>query len=72
MPNALNIVFDYEFFIKWYIPIIYVIFFPQLFMHMWVQRQKYYKNYKAQKKIYFEELRKQREKESLIVPEKYK
>ena len=56
MPNNINIIFDYAFFIKWLVPII----------------SKYYKNFKAQSKIYFEELRKQREKESLIVPEIYK
>jgi very-long-chain (3R)-3-hydroxyacyl-CoA dehydratase len=36
MPNNINIIFDYAFFIKWLIPIIYIVFFPQLFMHMWI------------------------------------
>ena len=39
---------------------------------MWSQRQKYYKQFKAESKIYYENLKKKMDKESLHVPEEYK
>ena len=61
MPNALNIAFDWESCIFYGIPTIYILFFPQLYMHMWTQRRKHY-----------DAFNKEKSKISLFVPEKYK
>ena len=36
MPNSYNFAFHYELFLKLGIPIIYLVSFPGLFMHVWV------------------------------------
>ena len=42
LPNAYNFAFDYENFLKFAVPIIYIAGFPGLYMHMWGQRKKHY------------------------------
>ena len=44
LPNKFNCSFDLEFFIKVFIPILYISIFPSLYMHMWGMRTKYYKD----------------------------
>lgn len=42
MPNAWNFVIDFEFFVRWGVPLIYLVSFPPLFMYMVRQRRKFY------------------------------
>ena len=61
MPNTLNSGFDFQNIIMIGIPVIYIAFFPGLYMHMWVQRGKYNA---AHKKAISEQ--------SLVVPEEFR
>lgn len=42
MPNSFNVAFVFEDVIWWAIPLAYLIGFPPLYNHMWVQRAKHY------------------------------
>jgi len=42
MPNRLNFTIDYEWLTMWVIPILYIIYFPPLYMHMVKLRAKWY------------------------------
>jgi very-long-chain (3R)-3-hydroxyacyl-CoA dehydratase len=44
MPNKFNISFIYEDVIFVCIPLFYILGFPGLYKHMWVQRSKHYKS----------------------------
>lgn len=61
LPNTYNISFDFQNVILFMIPTVYVLFFPQLYGHMWVQRKKHYQAFAKEKSM-----------ASLIVPEQFK
>lgn len=43
MPNTYNVAFDFPCFIQYMIPLLYLAIFPQLYLHMFGQRDKYNK-----------------------------
>ena len=47
MPNALNVGFAFDQFLLFVVPLMYGIFFPQLYMHMVRQRSRFYGKLKS-------------------------
>lgn len=42
MPNAWNFAIDILPLIKYVVPLLYILLFPQLYTHMWAQRARFY------------------------------